>query len=131
METFADAVYRVVRLVPEGRIVSYGGVAALLGRPRAARGVGRALSELPADTDVPWWRVVNRDGRISLPGGAKSDDRRHTNRSSSGPGAVQRALLEREGVVLNADGRARWEDAGWQPDDRALKAIRRLGKGVG
>ena len=50
---------------PRGRIINYGSVAALVGEPRAARGVGYALSHLPPGTDVPWWRVVNRRGAIS------------------------------------------------------------------
>ena len=98
---FREAVYRLVRRVPRGRIVSYGGVAAMLGAPRAARGVGAALNALPDDHDVPWWRVVNRDGEVSTP-------------AHDGTARLQRALLEDEGVVFDARGRASWERFGWR-----------------
>jgi methylated-DNA-protein-cysteine methyltransferase-like protein len=97
---FQSRVYTVVRAVPRGRVVSYGGVAALLGHPRAARGVGRALSELPDGSDVPWWRVVNHNGEISI----KS--------LVHGP-ALQRALLRREGVRFDRHGRIDWKAFGW------------------
>ena len=102
MTEFSERVYAWVRRIPEGRIVSYGGVAALIGRPRAARGVGYALSHLPHASDVPWWRVVNRRGAIS------------TSRVN-GLAQRQRARLESEGVQFDADGTASWERFGWDP----------------
>lgn len=98
---FTDRVYALVRRVPRGRAVSYGGVAAMLGSPRAARGVGTALSALPPDTDVPWWRVVNRNGEISIKG-------------DPGVAALQRRLLEKEGVAFDRRGRLDWEKHGWR-----------------
>lgn len=77
-------IYRVVRRIPAGRVTTYGGVARLAGQPGAARTVGWALSALPADSDIPWWRVINAAGRISL-------NHRHA-------AVLQRALLLREGV---------------------------------
>jgi methylated-DNA-protein-cysteine methyltransferase related protein len=98
MTTFTHRVFAIVRRVPHGRVVSYGGVAAMLGQPRAARGVGQALHSLTDDADVPWWRVVNRNGEISIP--------HH--------GAVlQRALLRREGVRFDRHGRIDWARFGW------------------
>jgi methylated-DNA-protein-cysteine methyltransferase-like protein len=98
----------MVRRVPPGRVVSYGGVAALLGAPRAARGVGRALSTLPGDTDVPWWRVVNRNGEISIKG-------------APGLPALQRTLLEAEGVEFDPRDRIPWDRYGWRgPGDGPL-----------
>lgn len=102
MSTFAESVRAVVRRVPRGKVVSYGGVAAILGRPRAARGVGRALSTLPDASDVPWWRVINRNGEISIKG------------VLHGP-ALQRTLLEREGVRF-VRGRVDWRRFGWSAD---------------
>ncbi|HEY3064427.1 MAG TPA: methylated-DNA--[protein]-cysteine S-methyltransferase [Methylomirabilota bacterium] len=61
--TFAGAVYRLVRRVPPGSVVTYGQVAACLGAPRRARAVGHAMSRCPAG--VPWHRVVNARGGIS------------------------------------------------------------------
>lgn len=95
-------IYRVVGRIPAGRVASYGVVARLAGRPGAARTVGWALSALPADSDVPWWRVINAAGGISLA------DHRH--------GAVlQRALLLREGVRFAA-GRVDLNVFGWPTD---------------
>ena len=78
--------------------MSYGGVAAMLGHPRAARGVGHALKMLEPETDVPWWRVINSRGFISLRGGA-------------GP-LLQRKLLQREGVRFVRD-KIDWKRYGW------------------
>ncbi len=65
---FYEQVYTVVRRIPRGRVTSYGRIAKMLGRPRAARAVGYALNALrdEADHDVPWQRVVNAAGRISI-----------------------------------------------------------------
>ncbi|HEX9107900.1 MAG TPA: MGMT family protein [Longimicrobiales bacterium] len=100
---FTERVYALVRLVPRGRIVSYGGVAALLGHPRAARGVGGALAALPDDSDVPWWRVVNRNGEISIKGPMHG-------------AAIQRMLLAKEGVKPGRNGRIDWARFGWVPE---------------
>ncbi|MBN8432180.1 MGMT family protein [Microbulbifer salipaludis] len=53
--------------VPVGRVVTYGGLAELAGLPRAARLVGQTLRRLPRDTRLPWHRVINAQGKISLP----------------------------------------------------------------
>lgn len=65
---FYDQVYAVVRLIPRGKVTSYGRIARMLGRPRAARAVGYALNALKdnKDHDVPWQRVVNHVGQISI-----------------------------------------------------------------
>jgi methylated-DNA-protein-cysteine methyltransferase-like protein len=90
--TFYDRVYAYVRSVPPGSVVTYGQVAVVLGSPAAARAVGYALSYLGPATDVPWWRVINARGGISLKGRGAAADR-------------QRELLEAEGVAFGADGR--------------------------
>ncbi|MEZ4290587.1 MAG: MGMT family protein [Myxococcota bacterium] len=58
-------VYRVVRRVPEGRVATYGQVAAIAGMPGAARQVGWALNALDEADDVPWHRVINARGEVS------------------------------------------------------------------
>jgi methylated-DNA-protein-cysteine methyltransferase-like protein len=69
---FYEQVYRVARRIPAGRVTSYGRIAAMLGRPNAARAVGYALQALkdkqnnPAYADIPWQRVINGRGRISI-----------------------------------------------------------------
>ena len=90
--TFARAVYSLVRRVPRGRVVTYGQVAAILGHPRAARAVGTALSNLPRPLlrMVPWQRVINAGGRISIRGAVHRPD-------------LQRELLEMEGVRFRGD----------------------------
>jgi methylated-DNA-protein-cysteine methyltransferase related protein len=96
----------MVRRIPRGRIVSYGGIAALLGQPRAARGVGGALSALDEEnSDVPWWRVVNRNGEISIREGVHGGAR------------VQRLLLVKEGVKFSRAGKIDWKKFGWFPED--------------
>lgn len=100
MTDFQARVYRVVRRIPPGRVLSYGDVAALLGRPRAARGVGAALASLEDGVDIPWWRVVNRNGEISI---------RHPSLS----GHLQRVLLEQEGVRFGAGRRIDMEAFAW------------------
>ncbi|CAN5686293.1 hypothetical protein BH23GEM10_BH23GEM10_03430 [soil metagenome] len=101
--TFTTEVYMLVARVPRGRVVSYGGVAAMLERPRAARAVGQALRNLPDDVDVPWWRVLDANGRI-------------TKRGMSDAEAQQRRLLEEEGVKFGRSGRVNWERYGWEGD---------------
>ena len=104
MTDFAVAVERLVKRCPRGRVVSYGGVAAMLGQPRAARAVGRVLNALPEGSTVPWWRVVNSKGEISIRGVQHGD-------------VLQRKLLEQEGVKFNRSGRISWDDYGWVGDD--------------
>jgi methylated-DNA-protein-cysteine methyltransferase related protein len=97
---FYHRIYRVVRHIPKGRVATYGLVARLAGRPGAARTVGWALSALPEDADVPWWRVLNAAGRISLSGADHSS-------------VVQRALLLREGVKFAPGGAVNLPAFGW------------------
>ena len=99
---FHRLVYRLVRRVPRGKVVTYGQVAAILGQPRGARAVGTALSALrpPLLTLVPWQRVINAAGRCSQRNGLDA--------------SVQRDLLEREGVRFDRRGtvdlrRFRWK----------------------
>lgn len=69
---FYEQVYAVVRRIPPGKVTSYGRIARMLGRNRAARAVGYALNGLkdrhddPAYDDIPWQRVVNSKGHISI-----------------------------------------------------------------
>jgi len=104
MSPFRKAVLEIVGRIPEGRVTSYGAVAAMAGQPRAARGVGWILNRLDTDTELPWWRVVNRDGGIS------------TYKLPSGTGPLQRARLEAEGVTFDGQGRVGDERLWWRPD---------------
>ena len=92
-------IYAAVRRIPVGRVATYGQIAELAGLRGQARLVGYALAALDIDTDVPWHRVVNARGAISLPA------RDH--------GALmQRARLEAEGIVFR-DGRIALADWQW------------------
>ena len=109
---FFDQVHRIVAQIPPGRVATYGQVARLLGQPHAARTVGWALRGVPDDGDVPWHRVVNAAGRISI--------------SDRDGISLQQQLLESEGVVFDATGRIDLGSYGWEgltePEVRALLA---------
>ena len=102
MPSFYEEVYRLTRQVPPGRVTTYGTIAALAGSPMASRAVGYALRALPKDTDVPWQRVINKQGHIPLRG----RDPRETD--------LQRALLESEGITFDAEDRVDFRRFGWQ-----------------
>jgi methylated-DNA-protein-cysteine methyltransferase-like protein len=83
---FNPRVYALVRLIPPGKVLSYGQVAALLNVPQGARAVGWAMHSCP--NDVPWQRVVNAQGKISPRGNKMAEIR-------------QRELLEAEGIAFD------------------------------
>lgn len=93
-------IYAVVRRIPRGRVATYGQLARLARLANGARQVGYALHALPEHTTVPWHRVVNARGAISLRGGGD---------------LTQRILLEREGVSFGAGGRIDLATFGWLP----------------
>lgn len=95
------ALYLLLSQIPEGKVVSYGELAALAGLGRAARWVGRTLSQLPADTRLPWHRVLGAGGRLSLPAGSPSGDE-------------QRARLREEGLTIR-NNRVDMRRHGWRP----------------
>ena len=98
---FSATVHARVRRIPYGLVLTYGDVAALVGHPRAARGVGAALRALGERSDVPWWRVVNARVEISL---------------GSFPGRLQRMMLEQEGVHFERGGRVDLRRYRWATD---------------
>jgi methylated-DNA-protein-cysteine methyltransferase-like protein len=112
MTPFAKSVYALVSAIPSGSVTSYGMVAAALGRPRAPRSVGGALSALPEDLDVPWWRVISSSGWIS------TSSIHHT-------AQIQRALLEDEGVCFPERGRIDLDLYGWSPESGHIDRILR------
>lgn len=95
------ALYLVLGQVPEGKVISYGELAQLAGLGRAARWVGRTLSQLPSDTQLPWHRVVAAGGRLSLALGSPSGDE-------------QRARLRAEGITVHKN-RLDMLRHGWRP----------------
>src|SRR6185369_17636899 len=91
-KTFNERVYKLVRLIPPGKVLSYGRVAELIEVPNGARAVGWALAALTNGTDVPWHRVINSQREISQ-------------RSDEATAQRQRERLEAEGIVFDAKGR--------------------------
>lgn len=63
----AAAIYLALGSIPPGKVITYGQLAKLAGLPGAARMAGKVLCNLPEDTILPWHRVINAQGRISLP----------------------------------------------------------------
>ena len=95
------ALYVTLHQVPEGKVVSYGQLAELAGLGRAARYVGRTLSQLPQGTSLPWHRVLGAGGKLSLAAGTVSGDE-------------QRARLRAEGVSIS-NNRVDMRLHGWRP----------------
>lgn len=117
-DTFAERVYRIVRRVPPGRVTTYGDVAAVLGHRRRARRVGWALSQLTTEQGraVPWQRVINSHGSISL-------------RGDPVRGPLQRALLEAEGIRFDPAGRCELARLRCLPEELSSTADDGLGQG--
>ncbi len=91
-QNFFFRVYNAVRRIPKGKVATYGQIAAMLGSPRSARMVGWALNSLKPNSTVPWQRVVNKAGIISIENMRATKD-------------MQAQLLWAEGVeVLSKDG---------------------------
>ena len=95
-------IYAVVRRIPRGRVATYGQVASLAGLAGHARQVGYALHAMATERPVPWHRVVNARGEISR-------------RSGPGEDAIQRQLLEREGVRFDDTNRLELIRYRWRP----------------
>jgi methylated-DNA-protein-cysteine methyltransferase-like protein len=109
---FYTRVYEVVRLIPRGKVATYGQIAAIVSHSGAARTVGWALRALREGTDVPWHRVINARGTVSTS-------------YQEGGEILQQTVLEEEGITFDALGRADlvvygWEGLDW-PEIEALR----------
>jgi methylated-DNA-protein-cysteine methyltransferase related protein len=96
-------VLEILARIPEGRVMTYGSLALAAGKPGNARQVGELLFGLSTQTDLPWQRVINAQGKLST--------------YKVGTGELQRALLEAEGVNFDANGRCDLERLAWFPDE--------------
>jgi len=67
-KSFKELILENIRKIPKGRVASYGQIAAQSGSPRAARQVGGILARITTDDQIPWWRVINNKGQISIKG---------------------------------------------------------------
>ncbi|MDQ3099173.1 MAG: MGMT family protein [bacterium] len=121
MSEFTDAVISIVRQVPYGTVASYGQIAAYTGVARAARQVGWTLNRIEGRVEVPWWRIVNNAGRISI-----------KNTEFNTP-MLMKQMLEHEGVDVASDytfdiGKYRFRPSvtqmkSWQLDDEYIERI--------
>ncbi len=91
MKGFFNKVYAVVEKIPQGKVMTYGQIAAVLGCPENARVVGWAMRAAPKSRNLPCHRVVNRKGEMSP---------NHV----FGAAEIQRALLESEGIKMDHNG---------------------------
>jgi methylated-DNA-protein-cysteine methyltransferase-like protein len=105
----AERILEAVKRIPRGRVSTYGAVAELAGLPRRARLVGAVLKQAPASRTLPWFRVINSNGRISLPAGSDAY-------------LQQRRKLEAEGVIFRGD-RVDLKRYGWPPRDVTLDEL--------
>jgi methylated-DNA-protein-cysteine methyltransferase-like protein len=101
--SFTERAKRLIKSIPKGKVATYGQVAAFAGDPRGARQVSRILHSCSEKDKLPWQRMINRTGRISLLPGHGYE--------------LQRSLLRKEGVRFALDGTIDLERYLWQPKD--------------
>lgn len=101
-DELAQMILNVIVQIPKGKVASYGQVAKFAGLPKHARLVGRVLGQLPEDHDIPWYRVINSQGRISL------------NKLDEHSMCIQTARLREEDVVV-VDGKINLKKYQWIP----------------
>ena len=104
MNQFFSKVYKIAAQIPEGKVATYGQIAAIIGSPLAARVVGEAMRNAPEFLNIPCHRVVNKAGEMA-PGYA-----------FDGSGK-QRALLESEGINFKENGCIDMKHFLWKPDN--------------
>lgn len=102
MTPFTEKVVRIIKNIPEGRVMTYGQIAGLAGSPRAARQVVRILHSMSKKHGLPWHRVINAKGQIAL-----QDDAAYNE---------QKLNLEIEGVKVAANGTVNLAVFQWRPE---------------
>jgi methylated-DNA-protein-cysteine methyltransferase-like protein len=112
MTPFQEAVLRVVQIIPPGKVISYGQVAAYIGAPRAARQVGWAMRSIESADNFPWWRVLNNAGKITIKGNMHSTAQ------------LQKELLEAEGVIINNAYELSIEQYRFRPNAQVLAGLK-------
>ena len=112
--SFDQRVRAVVGLIPRGRLATYGQVADWIGAYGCARQVGWALRRVQLPSSIPWQRVVNAQGRISM------------SLSREGSDWLQRELLIAEGIPVDLNGHLPLKRFLWSPDERQLAGMAQL-----
>ncbi|MDP7047316.1 MAG: MGMT family protein [SAR324 cluster bacterium] len=97
--TLYQQIHEIIRLIPSGKVATYGQIAEIVGGC-TARMVGYAASSIPLNSDIPWQRVINYKGGISQ-------------RKSGSGGLLQQKLLEAEGIKFDNSGRTDLEHYRW------------------
>ena len=115
---FDQRVRAVVTCIPHGRLSTYGQVADWIGAYGCARQVGWALRRVRLPSPIPWQRVVNAQGRISM------------SPSREGTDWMQRELLIAEGIPVDADGRLPLKRFLWSPDEGQMAEMDQLLKAL-
>ncbi|SIT08384.1 methylated-DNA-protein-cysteine methyltransferase related protein [Belliella pelovolcani] len=106
-ENYFDMVYEVVKLIPRGRVTSYGAIANYLGLKSGARMVGYAMNASHANPEVPAHRVVNRNGVLTGKHHFENPD-------------LMQKLLEEEGLTIEKDQILDFEKYFWDPSTHLL-----------
>jgi methylated-DNA-protein-cysteine methyltransferase-like protein len=91
MSEFKERIVYIINSIPFGKVMSYGQIAVYIGAPRAARQVGWTMRQMEGEVDLPWWRVINNEGIISIKGNLQNDK------------VLQKKLLEAEGIEVSDD----------------------------
>ncbi|MEI3612827.1 MGMT family protein [Pseudogracilibacillus sp. SO30301A] len=102
MKDFTEYVITIIKAIPDGRVMTYGQIAKVAGKPRAARQVSWILHSMSQKYKLPWHRVINSKGEISL------------------KGSEQKELLEMEGVHFSNLGKVNLDTYLWEPDEEEL-----------
>jgi len=100
--SYQQRIWQVVALIPTGKVSSYGVIADLAGLPRRARFVSTAMRQVPEELELPWYRVVNSQGKISIP-------------KYNPLYQVQWQLLEQENILV-LNGKVNMARFAWEPD---------------
>lgn len=101
--TFKDLVIQIILQIPEGRVTNYGSIASAAGVPRGGRLVGGVLHYNTESLNLPWHRIINRQGFISTS-------------CLEHPKPLQKALLEQEGIEVSEDFVVDLSRYGWFPE---------------
>lgn len=105
---FTTQVITIIKTIPFGKVTTYGTVATLAGSPRSAREVGYLLHSLTKKHNLPWQRVINKHGFLSVRGGDVNIK------------LIQKSLLEQEGVEVGQDFMVDLEKYGWWGVEKTL-----------
>lgn len=97
MDVYTKRVIQMIQSIPPGRVMTYGGIAKAAGNPKGARQVSWLLHSMSQKYHLPWHRVINAQGRISL------------------TGSEQQEMLEVEGVIFDENDRVDLHKYQWVP----------------